>query len=65
MKISLKNVQNSLKRDEMRKITGGKYNAVTGGGSCFAVNSGPCAGRCEDYYSGGGRYICSDCCFAS
>lgn len=45
-KISLKDVKNGLKRDEMRVITGGSYSG--GGGTCY--------GACTLYVNGQNNY---------
>jgi len=57
-KISLKDVKNSLKRDEMRQISGGSASPLD-----YWTNA-DCLARCNRmegwrcvYY--GGRYICS------
>jgi hypothetical protein len=57
-KISLKDVQNGLKRDEMRVIMGGCGT----GGSCQGADS-RCAGRggCTVRAADGNLY-CSTCC---
>lgn len=57
-KISLKDVKNSLKRDEMRQISGGSASTVDYWtiGDCLARCNGMDGWRCFYY---GGRYICS------
>ncbi len=64
-KISLKDVKNGLKRDEMRMIVGG-----SGGSCCIAYGSGSTAqwscgystSTAQSYYNNGGRgYCCSSC----
>jgi natural product precursor len=64
-KISLKNVENTLSRKEMRSISGGSG----GSGCCIAYGSGAVQWSCgysvssaQAYYRGGGRgYCCSSC----
>jgi hypothetical protein len=66
-KISLKDVQNGLKRDEMRMIVGGGSGD---NGCCIAYGSGSTAqwscgysvSSAQAYYNGGGRgYCCASC----
>ena len=50
-KISLANVKNALKRDEMRVIAGG---CSSGGSTCYCGGCGSCNQSCKtDYLPGG------------
>ena len=57
-KISLKDLKNGLRRDEMRSIQGGGC----GGQSCGS-DSG-CQGGCRTTQTGGSSSWCSSCCVA-
>jgi hypothetical protein len=64
-KISLKNVKDTLSRDEMRSISGGYGNGCCvayGSGSSPQWSCGYSHSSAQSYYRNGGRgYCCASC----